>query len=471
MPNSKSIALCAAISAAAALAAAPATRAAISFSTTVTLPAGACPDKIGHPPLSHDLFILDKRGFVWRRDPANPGTVLSTAFLDIDASVQANGCDDETGLLGFAFDANYASNHFLYVYYTRNDGDEEVERINTSLLNPDGTPTAPARQVVMIMCDPAGNHNGGNLEVGPFDGYLYIGTGDGGGGCDNSGSNSGTCISAPSGAHAQNISPDSVLGKLLRVDPNGADAFPADANRNYAIPATNPFVGDGTKAPEIWLYGLRNPWRWSFDRLTGDLWIGDVGQDNREEIDYLAATSGLTPGNQNWGWVCCEANLGSNVADPTNGNHKSCTSGGSVAPAGWGPEDCSLANCTTAQNNYVPPVQVRTHGGDGACAIVGGYRYRGLAVRDLLPTDGPSYVYTDYCNDTVWVSNGSGATWSSGNLGSFGFTVNSFGEDGRGELWVTDKSASQIRLISDPNTVFADGFEVGDTLDWSASGP
>ena len=454
----------------AALPAAAPSSAALSLTTTVVdfsaaVPAGVCPALVTHAgDASRRLFVLDKRGYVWQRDPANPTEVLATPFLNVDASVTPNGCFDETGLLGLAFHPDFETNAYLYLYYTNNAGDQQIDRIDTGALNPDGTPQAGAQTPVLVMCDPAGNHNGGMIAFGPFDGYLYVSTGDGGGSCDNSGEASGgNCVAAPAGPHGQAL--DTLLGKMLRLDVDGADAFPGDPDRNYAIPPDNPYVGEAGD-DELWTLGLRNPWRFTFDRLNGDLWIGDVGQGNYEEISRLPADlGGGTTGGRNLGWLCCE---GAHDADASCG--------------GWTAADCGFSTCLQSNGDYDAPAIDVDRDIFQANAIIGGYRYRGPTVADFREppfagTVGPAYVFTAGDSSRIWIGTFNGIAWVHRDLGDMPpgeiSAVHSLGEDERGEIWVAEPSSNgpAVRQFVDPASIFGDGFEIGDTLDWSATQP
>jgi glucose/arabinose dehydrogenase len=221
------------------------------------------------------LFIVEQPGKIWVCDTA--GTKSAQPFLDITDRVFNEG--SEQGLLGLAFHPDYANNGYFYVNYTNLDANDQVSRFSVS--NNDPNIADPNSEMVMLnILDPFPNHNGGCMKFGPKDGYLYISFGDGGRGGDPFN-------------NAQNISV--LLGKILRLDVDGAEP--------YAIPSTNPFINQAGAAPEIWAMGLRNPFRFSFDRQTGDLWIGDVGQNKWEEVDLQRANS---PGGENYGWDCTE---------------------------------------------------------------------------------------------------------------------------------------------------------------------
>nr|MDP7290032.1 PQQ-dependent sugar dehydrogenase [Phycisphaerae bacterium] len=292
------------------------------------------------------LFVAEQHtGRIRILDP-DTGTINATPFLDINSLATGN----EQGLLGMAFDPDYATNGFFYVNVTVSGGTTHIRRYQISA-NPDIANAASA-QTVMTYSQPFSNHNGGWLGFGPNDGLLYISSGDGGAGNDP-------------GGRGQDIT-NNLLGKMLRIDPSGDD-FPADAGRNYANPASNPFVGV-TGDDEIWAYGLRNPWRSSFDRVTGDLYIADVGQNAREEVDFQPVASS---GGENYGWRLREGT----IATPTGGV------GGNAPPGA------------------VDPIYEYTHGGGAAqgFSITGGYVYRG-PVADIQG----HYFFADYVTDRIW---------------------------------------------------------------------
>ncbi len=322
----------------------------------------------------HRVFIVDKGG---RIRIVKNGVLLAGPFLDISNRVSGG---DEQGLLGLAFHPNYAGNGRFVVDYTNTAGDTRVAVFRVSA-NPDVADPA-SEQVVLSIPQPFSNHNGGMVVFGP-DGKLYIGTGDGGSGGDPQG-------------NAQNR--NSLLGKLLRVS--------LDDNGLLSIPPDNPFVGEPGVRGEIWSYGLRNPWRFSFDRSTGDLYIADVGQSTREEVDI--ATPALNRGKGlNFGW---------NVMEGT---------------ACYDSSSCNRTGLTL-------PVLDYTHA-DG-CSITGGYVYRGAA----LPALAGRYFYSDWCSG--WVrsfrfSNGTAADPQDWPTLQPGGGVASFGEDGRGELYLMTGSA------------------------------
>ncbi|MEU8603737.1 MULTISPECIES: PQQ-dependent sugar dehydrogenase [Streptomyces] len=290
------------------------------------------------------------------------GTGLGEPVLDISDETTTDG---ERGLLGIAFDADFT--HF-YISFTDLQGTSTIDEFAVQ----DGTVQEDTRRTVLTQEQPESNHNGGDIKFGP-DGYLYIALGDGGGGGDPEG-------------NGQKL--DTLLGKMLRIDPRGGEP--------YAVPQDNPFVGDPNAKDEIWSYGLRNPWRFSFDSGTGDLLIGDVGQSEWEEIDWAPADS---KGGENYGWSQME------------GTH----------PFRGGTEPA----------NHVPPVHEYDRTGLG-CSVTGGYVYRGQAVADLVG----QYVYSDYCDGTLRsLEIENGRVTAEHDLGVSGGEVVSFAQDGDGELY------------------------------------
>lgn len=326
------------------------------------------------------LFVVQRSGAI--RIVNTDGSINATPFLTLTSSTILSG--GEQGLLGLAFHPDYATNGSFYVNYTRaGDGATVIAQYTVSESDPNSANPNSAL-VLLTIPQPYGNHNGGSLVFGP-DGYLYIGMGDGGSGGDPQN-------------NAQNI--NSLLGKMLRID--------VDVATGYGIPSDNPFVGIAGE-DEIWAIGMRNPWKFSFDKQTGDLWIADVGQNTREEINKIA--SPLTPG-LNFGWRCYEANLTYNTT-----------------------------GCLPA-SNYTMPISTYNLG-NGFCSITGGYVYRG----STYPTMQGKYFLSDYCASKIgWVSNNSGAiTWTS----SFGGSIVSFGEDINGELYVVGLSNGTISKLID----------------------
>ncbi len=373
--------------------------------TTVRVASGLTrPIFVTSPPNDFSrLFIVEKAGVI-KILYLGTGIVNGTAFLNIDALVGGGGSNnDERGLLGLAFHPDYAANGYFYVNYTNNSSDTVVVRYTVSA-NPD-VADAGSADTVLTIDQPFSNHNGGWIAFGPEDGYLYIGTGDGGSSCDP-------------GQRAQDVT-NQLLGKMLRLDVNGDD-FPGDPNRDYAIPASNPFVGV-TGDDEICAYGLRNPWRPTFDRVTGDLYIADVGQDAWEEVNFQPASS---RGGQNYGWDCME------------GDHCSSDSG------------CGAGACICDSVSLLDPIDEYSHGGSPfRCSISGGYVYRGCAIPDLRGT----YFYGDWCSDQVWSFRYVGGTVTefqdrTAELAPGGglsiANIASFGEDAAGEVYVVEQTAS-----------------------------
>ena len=335
------------------------------------------------------LFIVQQFGQI--RILIN-GTVLPTPFLDIHELVS---CCGEQGLLGLAFHPDYASSGFFYVDYTDVNGNTRVARYTVSKNDPNVADPKSAYPI-LTQVQPFSNHNGGQLAFGP-NGYLYIGLGDGGSGGDPQ-------------ENGQNL--QTWLGKILRVDNNGDD-FPGDPNRNYAVPANNPFVGNPNALDEIWAYGVRNPWRFSFDRQSGDLFIADVGQSAWEEIDFQLAAS---TGGENYGW------------DVLEGMH--CF------------EDQPPGSCDQFLNGESTlPVLEYSH--SLGRSVTGGYRYRG----QLYPQLNGIYFYADLCSGTIWGAIQDNGGWVSQDLLHSGLTVTTFGEDESGEVYVADYSGGTLYRI------------------------
>lgn len=328
-------------------------------------------------------FVVEKPGRI--RIIKDDGLV-PTPFLDLTAKV-SNG--SEQGLLGLAFHPEYAANGRFVVYYTNTAGDTRVSVYRVSS-DPDRADAA-SEQVILAVDQPFSNHNGGMVAFGP-DGKLYIGLGDGGSGGDPQGNGQSRAT---------------LLGKILRVELSGTGQM--------SIPPDNPFAGQAGLRPEIWSYGLRNPWRFSFDRSTGDLYIGDVGQNAREEIDVATDVDQFGKG-RNYGW---------NIMEGT-----ACFGGG-----------------TCNRNGLTLPVLEYSHG--EGCSVTGGYAYRGTA----LAAYSSHYFYADYCEG--WVRSfrlsGTGVTdqqdWVSLRPDS---QILSFGEDTRGELYILTASGKVFRIVPAP---------------------
>jgi glucose/arabinose dehydrogenase len=317
------------------------------------------------------LFILEQAGQI--RILQN-GQLLPTPFLDIRDWVGSQG--SEQGLLGLAFSPHYPQNSSFFVNYTDKNGDTVIARFQISGDDPNQADPASEKRLIFVK-QPFPNHNGGSMAFGP-DGYLYLGLGDGGSAGD---------------PHGNGQSLSTLLGKILRIDVDGSDP--------YAIPEDNPFASQGGK-PEIWSYGLRNPWRFSFDRLTGDLYIADVGQNLWEEIDFVPA-SGLK-GGYNFGWNYMEG------SHPYQGS-------------------------PPAQLILTPPVAEYSH--DQGCSVTGGVVYRGPS----LPAWQGIYLFGDYCSGRVWglLRTAQGA-WQQSVLFENVGQITSFGEDEQGEVYLVDYS-------------------------------
>lgn len=329
------------------------------------------------------LFIVQQNGYIYIVDSL--GNVNSTPFLY--KSVNTNG--NEQGLLGLAFDPNYSSNGYFYINYTASNSDTKVSRFQVSSANPDIAD--PNSEVVLLTVDqPYSNHNGGCLKFGP-DGYLYIGLGDGGWAGDP-------------GNRSQD--PTELLGKMLRID---VSTVP------YTIPVDNPFIADPNTLDEIWAIGLRNPWKYSFDRATGDLWIADVGQDDWEEIDFQPANS---VGGENYGWRCYE------------GDHPYNTSG------------CSSIG------NYTFPVYEYVNSNSMGCSVTGGFVYRGAKYSNMYGY----YLFADYCSGKIWATLNNNGNFTTSVLGNFTpYEYTTFGEDQYGELYIAERTTGIIRKVQENN--------------------
>ncbi len=351
------------------------------------------PLHVAAPPLDpRRVFVVEQDG---RIRVIKDGILLPTAFLAIENKVRFGG---EQGLLSVAFHPDYENNGRFFVYYNNTDGDITIARYQVSG-NPDLADDTSEKILLTIDHQFAGNHNGGQLAFGP-DGYLYAGTGDGGGGGDplESGQNLMT-----------------MLGKHLRIDVD------VDSPPYYAMPAGNPFPGAGDPFNLIWAYGLRNPWRFSFDRATGELYTADVGQDSWEEVDVQPAGVG----GLNYGWNVFE---GRHCFDPTPN-----------------------PTCPDPPTGYTMPVLEYDHG--QGCSITGGFVYRGCALPDLRGT----YFYSDYCSAFIrtfsGVSGGDAQNLDDRTAdldppGALSIdSVTSFGEDARGELYIVDQGGEVFKIV------------------------
>lgn len=341
------------------------------------------------------LFIVEQPGVI---KILRDGNLLPQPFLDISSIVRspANGGGGEEGLLGLAFHPDFAANGRLFVYHTEITGEFNIlARYEPDAGNPDLADLASRVEVLRLDHPTLINHNGGMIGFGPDDGYLYIATGDGGGFCDPF-------------ENAQNLG--SLLGKILRIDVS---------TEPYGIPPDNPFVGGVAGEDEIWSYGLRHPWRWSFDRMTGAFYIADVGQDEYEEINCRPASG---TGGNNYGWDHYE---GSTCPNATCGDEGTC----------------NLAD-------YVPPVFEYTH--LEGCSVIGGYVYRGCRMSDLHG----HYFFADYCSDAIRSFRTDAQCAAPAPLdrtadvapaGGLDIRrISSFGEDARGELYLFDRPGGEM---------------------------
>jgi glucose/arabinose dehydrogenase len=333
------------------------------------------------------------------------GAIVDPAFLDLSTVVDTGG--NEQGLLGLAFHPDSANNGFFYVNYTYDPGANpdrsRIARYQVSATDPNQADPGSAATIIDFQQN-GPNHNGGDLHFGP-DGFLYVASGDGGGSED------------PDDL-AQSL--DTLLGKMLRIDVDGAAP--------YAIPADNPFVAVPSARDEIWAYGLRNPWRFSFDRSTGDLFIGDVGQYATEEIDFQPAASA---GGANYGWSCMEG-------DGTP-NYNQCDG-----------------------TPLTPPILVYDHNPE--CSVTGGYVYRG----NIAGLHG-RYVFGDYCSGVIWFGKKVGSSWTAAEWADTTLRISAFGEDEVGELYVADLVEGDIFQFTSPSSIFNDPFESGGVNRWSAA--
>jgi glucose/arabinose dehydrogenase len=397
-------------------------------------------------------FIPTQEGAILVWDGATQ-TILPTFFLDLRSGEggPVNSGSTERGLLAMAVDPDYASNGRFYVFYTRVDegsgtsGDVVIERYERSAGNPDIANAGSASRILVID-HPASNHNGGFLAFGP-DGFLYISTGDGGGSCDGN-----------AGINGDGQSNDTLDGKMLRIDVRGIDpkgglpddCMAAGTSPDYTVPSSNPFFDNESACSEVWALGLRNPFRFSFDRMTGDLYIGDVGQRKWEEINLQAAS---TPAPVNFGWSCREG------CETSDNDVSSCSTTGCPVDTGT---SCEFPR---AASGFWDPVLC--HRNSPWLSIMGGYRYRGA----FVPSLAGDYFYGDaYCGQ-VWKTTTldpanpaaiASSCWASGFSGNYGFA-----EDRFGELYIIEGGAGRISCIhngegcwwTDNTSLFSDGFE------------
>jgi len=328
------------------------------------------------------LFIVERSGKI---RIVQGGALLDTPFLDLSDRISTDG---ERGLLSMAFDPKYTENGYFYVFYTNAGGNIIVDRFTVSGGNPDEADQTSGQQVISILHPTFNNHYGGQLAFGP-DGMLYISTGDGGGEGDQTG-------------NAQNT--NVLLGKLLRVDVSDATMVVP-----YTIPQDNPFAFQTGKQQEIWAYGLRNPWRFSFDTVQNLLYLPDVGQDKVEEINV----AGVSQAGLNYGWNIMEGTL------------------------------CYAAETCDTQGLTMPVLEYE-HGANDSngCAVIGGYVYRGSAIPELQG----QYIYSDLCTGGLkgfLYRTGNQSEWSIPSLTS----VYSFGQDGRNELYVLSGTGDVFRIV------------------------
>jgi glucose/arabinose dehydrogenase len=322
------------------------------------------------------LFVVEKGGLVWE---IADGVVADEPFLDLSADVSTNS---ERGLLSLAFEPDFGDTDAFYAYYTDRDGRTVVARFEAS--EGRGPVDTDERSVRLVVEQPYANHNGGQLAFGP-DGHLYIGLGDGGGGGD---------------PEDNGQDPTTLLGAILRVDTRASATGVRESGYltdPFSIPEDNPFADGADALPEIWALGLRNPWRFSFDRETGDLWIGDVGQSAWEEIDFQPASSG---GGENYGWNRLE------------GTHV-------------------FREPVDIEEPVMPAFE---YGHDVGQSVTGGFVYRGERIPELAGT----YVFGDFVSGTIWGLWPSGEGWEDLVLAETGLTISSFGEDEEGEVYVVD---------------------------------
>jgi len=334
------------------------------------------------------LFIVERNGRI--RILNEDGTINDDVFLDIDDRVRNSGGQSEQGLLALEFHPDYESNGFFFVHYSNNSGNTVISRFN---VDPNNANLAlPDSEVIIYTAmQPFSNHNGGSIKFGP-DGMLYIGLGDGGSAND------------PQNLAQNPISP---LGKMIRLN--------VDNGLPYTLPADNPFINVADTLDEIWSLGHRNPWKWSFDRATGDIWMADVGQNQWEEINFQPANS---PGGENYGWRCRE------------GAHDGITSG--------------------CLGTFDEPVAEYNHLGFTHCSVTGGYVYRGAS--SIFNSAPPIYLYADYCSGTFWgtypeeLANGD---FRSDELNrANGLAISTFGEDVNGELYVAALNNGRIYRVN-----------------------
>jgi glucose/arabinose dehydrogenase len=333
---------------------------------------------------SHRLFIAQQDGVV---RVVKHGRLRSQIYLELGARVVSGG---EQGLLSIAFHRHFASHPFLYAAYTRaSDGALVVSRFRASSAKSTSVSASTERHLLTVPHPQQTNHNGGQLFFGHH-GYLYITTGDGGGGGDPF-------------ANAENL--DSLSGKILRINVNRSCG-----KKHYCVPASNPFAHSSTKKRQIFDWGLRNPWRVSVDRATGRLWIADVGQDVWEEINHVRQAGG-----KDFGWSCREGRA--------SYNSSRCSIGGSA-------------------RHMTGPVHVYNHD-NGRCAVIGGFGYHG----PKRPFAHGLYLYGDYCSGEVWALEKSGGAWRNAKVGDIGGSLTGFGEGESGEIYAVTQGGTLYHVV------------------------
>ena len=354
------------------------------------------------------LYIVEQAGLI---KIINDGKKLSRPFFDINKRVvNPNRPGDERGLLGFAFHPNHTNNGKFYINYMDNDGNTIISEFYT---NSELRADHKSERIILKLKQPYGNHNGGDIQFGP-DGYLYISIGDGG--------KAGDPLNA-----GQDLS--SLFGKIIRIDIE---------QKPYGIPRSNPFFGQKDKREEIWAWGLRNVWRFSFDKQTGDKYLADVGQNKWEEVNFEPASS---KGGLNYGWRIMEAN---HCYDPK----ENCPTEGLIKPIIEYPND---ANHPAFAFRIIEELSFSETDVEG-CSVTGGYVYRGQKIKSMQG----QYIFGDYCSGNIWtlkVVNGKAINFKNRteeiNIGGGEFTtyISSFGQDSDGEIYIIDYNGGIYKLI------------------------
>jgi len=333
------------------------------------------PTSIAAAPGDDRLYIVEQTGTIKRVTPGQTDTQL---FMDISSKVTVEG---EMGLLGLAFHPDYAQNGYIFVNYVDKNQNTVIARYHTDQNMVD----VASEKVILQVEQPYTNHNGGDLTFGS-DGFLYIALGDGGQAGD---------------PHDNGQNLNSLLGKILRIDINTEEA--------YGVPSDNPFAGQAGKRPEIWAYGLRNPWRMSFDNKTDDLYIADVGQGELEEINFQPASS---KGGENYGWRCFE-----------------------------GTSEYNIDGCEGVNDAIAPIIEYKHD--EGRCAVTGGYVYRG----SMYPALEGKYFYGDFCGSQLYYAQQTNGSWQQTLALQTDFAISAFGEANDGELYLADYDGGGIHKI------------------------